>query len=218
MIMRFENVSKCHERPPGLLAQVGRQGSPCQGTAPRPADLVKLGGNLAWAPKRRGNWRSAAAWLLMFAAVSCSKSPDSQPPATQRTQLLAFVSIDPQAYFVERVGGGHVRGRSIAAARTIGTHFRAHPQADDAGRPVDVLFLIGQTFGVQLGPQTRAAFPKLNIVDTRKVSSSAPWKHTQSTTRTSHPFRMSTTIATTRRRTRYQTQLASTPNAVKICR
>ena len=82
--------------------------------------------------------------------------------------VQAFVSIAPQAYLVERVGGPHVAVRVLVGPGQNHHTFEPTPRqlADLAG--ARVYFAIGLPFEKRLIEKIRAANPAMPIVDTRE--------------------------------------------------
>lgn len=118
-------------------------------------------------------WRRKAICLpavvficMLSAAVGCSKKSNDGRQGTQVVQ--AFVSIQPQADFVRRIGGRHV-GVEVLVRPGCGPH-NYEPTAKQLARlaEADVFFRIGVPFENRLMKKITAAMPSLNIVDTRK--------------------------------------------------
>ena len=98
-----------------------------------------------------------AAALVAVAAVSWGDPP-----------VLAFVSILPQQYFIERIGGDLVQVQVLVKPGQSPATYRVTPrQMDQLGR-ADVYFRIGVPFERSLLPKIKAVRPDLLIVDTRE--------------------------------------------------
>jgi zinc transport system substrate-binding protein len=136
--------------------------------------------------KLRTKWAQAlpraarAACLLTAAALlavsACRRAPappqTSSSPATAGPptagQLHVFVSILPQAYFVERIGGPRMHVDVLVGPGQNPHSFEPTPGQMAALAQARVLFGIGLPFEDALLPKVRASFQRLEIVDTRQ--------------------------------------------------
>jgi len=116
---------------------------------------------------------------LLLAAValaalgSCARQSGSKgtaPPGPGGTQatLAAVVSIPPQAYLVERVGGGLVSVQVLVAPGQSPHTYEATPSQMAALERADVYFSIGVPFEKALLRKIGRSMPGLNVVDTRQ--------------------------------------------------
>jgi len=103
--------------------------------------------------------------VLVAACASCSRDGDS-PDGSDK--ISVFVTIPPQAHFVERIGGGRVHVEVL-----VGPGQEPHtfdPSAKQMARlgGADVFFHLGATFERRLAEKIRTQFKDLRVVDTRK--------------------------------------------------
>ena len=111
--------------------------------------------------------RSRGVLIPAFAAVfllAGLPSAEESPPA----EIRAFVSILPQAYFVERVGGSHVEVEVLVAPGQSPATFEPTPKQMAALSRADVYFRIGLPFEDRLLKKLTAASDRLKVVDTRR--------------------------------------------------
>jgi zinc transport system substrate-binding protein len=104
---------------------------------------------------------STLLWLLLSSAVIAQ---GSDTPG----KLKVFVSIMPQKYFVERVGGDRVDVNVLVGAGQSPHTYEPTPRqlADLSG--ARLLFRVGVPFEDILMPKIESAFKGLTVVDTRK--------------------------------------------------
>ena len=102
--------------------------------------------------------------MLLAACASCRRAP--APPAEPTGKPLVFVSILPQAEFVQRVGGERVDvAVLLPPGQSPATYEPSPRQMTKLGR-AQVYFRIGVPFERALLRKIASAMPKLNIVDT----------------------------------------------------
>ncbi len=111
----------------------------------------------------------ALALTIIFALSSlagCSKNARQAKPSQQT--LRVFVSIGPQAYFVQRIGGEHVRVEVLLSPGMGPDSY--DPSAKQLARlsRSDAFFRIGVPFENKLMPKITSIMPQLKIVDTRQ--------------------------------------------------
>jgi len=137
----------------------------------------RLRANFASAANRR-----LAAFLLALAApvlvlTACRQAPPSGTPQTNPAaapqpeggqRLGVFVSIPPQAYFVQRVGGDHVQVDVLVGPGQNPHSFEPTPAQISSLAKAAVFFRVGMPFEDGLLPRLRGAFTHLEIVDTRQ--------------------------------------------------
>jgi len=112
--------------------------------------------------KRSGNPFIAA--CVVFSLVP---SPlHTQEPSAEKMKV--FVSILPQAYFVERVGGSDVEVEVVVQPGQSPATFEPTPKQMAALSRADVYFYIGLPFEEQLLKKLTAAHEHLKVIDTRK--------------------------------------------------
>ena len=114
--------------------------------------------------------------LLLFLLVSCRPAPTTkeptkntgQPGSSPAAATTVFVSILPQAYFVQRVGGQHVNVEVLVGPGQSPASYEPTPDQMSALAKARVLFRIGVPFEQTLLPKVQRAFERLEICDTRQ--------------------------------------------------
>ncbi len=107
-------------------------------------------------PIRASNFRALV--VLVMAGVGVARAAEP---------LRVAVSILPQAYFVERVGGPHVAVTVLVGPGQSPHAFEPSPRQVTALADAQVYFRVGIDFETALVPKLERMFPKLRIVDTR---------------------------------------------------
>ena len=104
------------------------------------------------------------------AGVSAANAPSAAPiDSNLRGHVLsAVVSIQPQAYFVERVGGDRVKVTVLVGPGQEPHTFEPTPETMTGVSTADVFFTIGLPFEATLLDKLQASVPKLHVVDTRQ--------------------------------------------------
>jgi len=93
----------------------------------------------------------------------------STVPAVGKTlPLSVFVSIQPQAYFVERIGGGRVSVSILVPPGKNPATYSPTPFQMSKLSKAKIFFRIGVPFENTLMPKIKSSAKKLEIVDTRK--------------------------------------------------
>jgi zinc transport system substrate-binding protein len=105
--------------------------------------------------------------LALFLAISPSGFAGGQSERLKKKPLV-FVSIPPQAYFIERVGGNGVDVEVMAPAGQDPHTFEPTPRQLARLATADVYFRIGVESENALVPKLRSAMPDLLLVDTRE--------------------------------------------------
>ena len=107
--------------------------------------------------------RQALATLVLFGCIW------ALPGGAARAETVrAFVSILPQAYFVERIGGSHVTtGVLVGPGRSPAT-YEPGPRQMAELEGADVFFRIGTPFENALMEKIARTLPRLKVVDTRE--------------------------------------------------
>jgi zinc transport system substrate-binding protein len=104
--------------------------------------------------------------ILLALALSAGCSRGTQAPGDSR--LATFVSIPPQAYFVDQVGGARVAVQALVRPGQDAHTYEPTPrQMADLAR-ARVYFRIGFPFENNLIPRLKSSVPELLIVDTRQ--------------------------------------------------
>ena len=93
--------------------------------------------------------------------------PPAQTDAAGDRTLSVVVSIPPQAYFVERVGGERVTVEVLVGPGDDPHTFEPTPRRMAAVTGADIYFRIGVPFEETLAAKLAASAPGLRIVDTR---------------------------------------------------
>ncbi len=108
--------------------------------------------------------RTLAPLFLIIAAAAINAAPST---ARAEDKLAIAVSIAPQAYLVERIGGEHV-GVQVLVGPGQSPH-AYDPTAKDLARlsKARVYFSIGVEFEQAVLPRLARMFPKMEMVDTR---------------------------------------------------
>ncbi|MEW5817392.1 MAG: zinc ABC transporter substrate-binding protein, partial [Spirochaetota bacterium] len=89
----------------------------------------------------------------------------SEPPAST---IHAFVSILPQVYFVERIGGERVKVQELVGPGREPHTYEPTPGQMAALSQAKVYFRIGVAFEKALMPRIQNSMKNLTIVDTNK--------------------------------------------------
>jgi len=110
--------------------------------------------------------RAAALALLLLSGLAggCSRGPQ----AAGDSRLSVFVSIPPQAYFVDRVGGQRVRTEALVRPGQDAHTYEPTPRQMSEVARAKVYFRIGFPFENALIPRLEDTVPGLSIVDTRQ--------------------------------------------------
>lgn len=109
---------------------------------------------------------------LTLGGVACKpadRAPASPTSSEARADKLAvFVSILPQVYFVERVGGDRVEVEALVLPGQSPATYEPTPKEMAALSEADVFFRIGVPYEKHLVPKMAAALGGLRVVDTRE--------------------------------------------------
>jgi len=100
------------------------------------------------------------------ALAGCGTAPSSPVPAAGKIQV--FVSILPQVYFVERIGGAYVAASALVGPGQSPHTFEPTPMQMAKLSEARLFFAIGWPFEKQLVEKIKGASPDLRIVDTRQ--------------------------------------------------
>lgn len=100
--------------------------------------------------------------LFVIPAVLCTAAP------ARSEAIRAFVSILPQASFVERIGGKHVRVDVLVGPGDSPATYEPTPRQVAALERADVYFRIGTPFENTFIRKIAQTLPGLRIVDTRR--------------------------------------------------
>lgn len=91
-----------------------------------------------------------------------------QVAAGEDARLRVFVSILPQQYFVEQIGGEHVQVRVLVGSGQSPATFEPRPQQIVALTAAQLYYRIGVSFEEVLIRQVRAANPAIQVLDARE--------------------------------------------------
>jgi len=116
-------------------------------------------------------FRSPARYLLApvlamssVGLLSCGRQESAAPDTSG--QLRVFVSIPPQKYFVERIGGEHVDVHVLVGPGQSPHTFEPTARQVVELSEADVYFRVGVPFERQLADKIEAALADLTVVDT----------------------------------------------------
>ncbi|MHC4608027.1 MAG: metal ABC transporter solute-binding protein, Zn/Mn family [Planctomycetota bacterium] len=106
------------------------------------------------------------ACVLLGMTLSCDAESPPAAPGPAQGKIRVFVSILPQAYFVERIAGRHAEIHVLVKPGQSPETYEITPrQMDDLAR-AQVFFRIGVPFEETLMPRISDTCPNLKIVDT----------------------------------------------------
>jgi len=107
--------------------------------------------------------------IPFFLTVACILHSNEICKANGESEKLhVFVSILPQAYFVERVGGTHVEVEVLVGPGQSPATFEPAPQQMTKLSQTSVYFSIGVPFEKRLVEKIQATLTNLRIIDTRQ--------------------------------------------------
>ncbi|MEW6347737.1 MAG: zinc ABC transporter substrate-binding protein [Thermodesulfobacteriota bacterium] len=101
---------------------------------------------------------------LIVALSSHSSASDAEPGG----RIKVFVSIVPQAYFVERIGGPHVEVKVLVGPGMDVHTFEPSPRTVTDLAKARILFRIGLPYEDVLVAKIGSTFKNLEVVDTRR--------------------------------------------------
>ena len=108
------------------------------------------------------------AYLAIF-SWSCRPDPSSQRTVDEQTdKTTVFVSILPQAYFVERVGGEYVNVQVLVGPGQSPAAYEPTSQQMKALARAQAFFRIGVPFENSLIHKLSRAFQQIDVIDTRE--------------------------------------------------
>lgn len=105
-------------------------------------------------------------WFFLSLAAATSLSY-ADAGAGEEEKLKVFVSIEPQAYFVERVGGDRVEVETLVRSGQSPATYEPSPRQMAALSESKLYFRIGVPFENALLPRIEETAPGLKVVDTR---------------------------------------------------
>jgi zinc transport system substrate-binding protein len=101
-------------------------------------------------------------WILILGLLLCSIAFAADEP------LQVFVSIAPQAAFVEKIAGDRAEVHVLVAPGESPATYSPSPRQMVRLAKADVFLRIGVPFETGLIPKVKQSMPQLKIVDTRK--------------------------------------------------
>jgi zinc transport system substrate-binding protein len=106
-------------------------------------------------------------WFVVAAFVFALGASAGYPgeSAKQDVTIKAYVSILPQAYFVERIGGPHIAVGVLVGPGQSPHTYEPTPKAVSNLSDADVYFKIGIPFEKSLLDKATRLFPNLHVVD-----------------------------------------------------
>jgi len=104
--------------------------------------------------------------LSVAAAAALAGCRTAPSPAAEKVQV--FVSILPQVYFVERIGGAYVAASALVGPGQSPHTFEPTPMQMAKLAEARLYLAIGWPFEEQLIAKVKAAGPDLRVVDTRQ--------------------------------------------------
>lgn len=111
------------------------------------------------------NCQRAVIALLVLAAGGCR---ESKTVPTASDTVPVFVTIAPQAYFVQRIGGSHVTVDVLVGPGQAPHTYEPTPKQLARLAEARIYFRIGIAFEEPLVARIRATFKGVDIVDTRE--------------------------------------------------
>ncbi len=111
--------------------------------------------------------RTLAMSFALALATGCGSSGEGGGSRAHDDGLVCFVSVQPLAYFVERVGGEHVDVRVMVGPGQSPATYEPTPKQMARLTNSDVYFAVGVPFEARILPQIERAVPALEIVHTQ---------------------------------------------------
>jgi len=106
--------------------------------------------------------------ILLIPGISSFAAGGKEDPEPEDPGLKVFVSILPQEYFVQRIGGSTVSTSVLVPPGKSPHSYEPAPKQVLALGEADVLFTIGVDFEKAFVPEIESGLPELRIVNTRK--------------------------------------------------
>lgn len=110
-------------------------------------------------------------WLVFVPCLwlaGCRAGPPANTQAPRDSRLRVVVSIEPQAFFVERVGGGRVEATVLVPPGQSPHAFEPLPAQVAALDSADLYLTIGMPFEAPLLARVQAVRPGLRVADMRR--------------------------------------------------
>lgn len=107
-------------------------------------------------------------WVLLLPAISALYAGCGGTAERQKGRLRVFVSIPPQACFVERVGSSHVEVEVLVGPGQSPATYEPTPEQMTNLSQADLYFRVGLPFEARLLEKIRATLKELRVMDTRE--------------------------------------------------
>jgi len=104
--------------------------------------------------------------MTLLLPVSCTGRTGAASDTTSPMQV--FVSIEPQVYFLERIGGDRVNVQAMVQPGHSPATYEPSPRQMSALAKARLFFRIGVAFENSFIPKIHDTLPSLKIIDTRK--------------------------------------------------
>ena len=111
------------------------------------------------------NLRPLAAAVVVMGLSGCSANP---PSSTQTSQIPISVSIDPQKYFVEKIGGDNVAVNVMIAPGVDPHTYEPKPEQLKQLSKTQAYFTVGVSLEDAWKDRLQSVNPKMLVVDTSK--------------------------------------------------
>ncbi|MCK4607813.1 MAG: zinc ABC transporter substrate-binding protein [candidate division Zixibacteria bacterium] len=105
---------------------------------------------------------------VLLALCLCCMASNIEATEQSEPVMIAFVSVPPQAYIVERVGGDHVTVEVLVGPGQSPATFEPAPRQMTRLDEAQIYFRIGVPFENTLLPEIRAIYPDLKVCDLRE--------------------------------------------------
>ena len=130
----------------------------------RPSKTVPRGRNA----KARSGFPAGAGLFLSLAILLSAEPGRAQPVSAAATgPVRAFVTIQPQAFFVERIGGDRVQVEVLVGPGQCAETFEATPKQLARMSGARLYFAVGMPMEETLVPRLLGNFPGLVVIDTQ---------------------------------------------------
>jgi zinc transport system substrate-binding protein len=106
--------------------------------------------------------------LLLVLTTGAAFAGGNKESVPAGNTLSVFVSIQPQKYFVERIGGDLVETNVLVKPGQSPHSFEPAPSQVTALGNADIYFTIGVDFEKSFLPEIRSALPKLEIIESNR--------------------------------------------------
>ncbi len=118
--------------------------------------------------KPRPTCRACVISVLLTLFLCWTVCRADEAAAQSESAVIAFVSVPPQAYIVERVGGDHVAVEVLVGPGQSPATFEPTPRQMTRLDEAQVYFRVGVPFENTLLPEIQAIYPELIMCDQRE--------------------------------------------------